>query len=60
MADGFTRRYGCKLLAWYEAHDSIDGARLRELQMKKWKRPWKLSEIERLNPNWNDLYDSLF
>ena len=60
MADSFTRRYGCKLLAWYEAHDSIDGARLRELQMKKWKRPWKLSEIERLNPNWNDLYDSLF
>ncbi len=60
MADGFTQRYGCKLLAWYEAHDSIDGARLRELQMKKWKRPWKLSEIERLNPNWNDLYDSLF
>jgi putative endonuclease len=60
VADGFTRRYGCKMLVWFEAHDSIDGARLRELQMKKWKRPWKLSEVERINPDWADLYESLF
>ena len=38
MVAGFTRRTGCKLLVWYEAHDSIEQARLRELQMKKWKR----------------------
>ena len=36
MVAGFTKRHGCKLLVWFEAHDSIDGARLRELQMKKW------------------------
>lgn len=60
LVDGFTKRYGCKILVWYEAHDSIDGARLRELQMKKWKRSWKLSEIERFNPEWADLYDKLF
>ena len=59
VADGFTRRYGCKMLVWFEAHDSIDGARLRELQMKKWKRPWKLSEVERMNPDWADLYETL-
>ena len=35
LAEGFSKRYGCKLLVWYEAHDTIDGARLRELQMKK-------------------------
>jgi putative endonuclease len=52
---GFTKRYGCKLLVWFEAHDSIDQARLRELQMKKWKRLWKLSEIEQANPDWDDL-----
>ncbi len=56
---GFTKRYGCKLLVWYEAYEDIQQARLRELQMKKWKRLWKLSEIERLNPDWADLYPSL-
>jgi len=58
--DGFTRRYGCKHLVWYEAHDDLDNARLRERQMKKWNRQWKLSEIERMNPDWNDLFESLF
>lgn len=57
---GFTRRYRCKLLVWYESHEELQQARLRELQMKKWKRLWKLSEIERLNPDWQDLYPALF
>jgi len=56
---GFTRKYGCKMLVWYEAHDGIDEARLRELRMKEWKRAWKLEAIERLNPNWDDLYDRI-
>jgi putative endonuclease len=56
---GFTRKYGCKLLVWYAAYDDIQQARLRELQMKKWKRLWKLSEIEQMNPEWRDLYPSL-
>ena len=57
---GFTRKYGCKLLVWYEAHDDIQDARLRELQMNKWKRQWKLREIERMNAGWEDLFASLF
>jgi putative endonuclease len=60
LVDGFTKRYGCRMLVWFEAYDSIGDARLRELLMKKWKRPWKLSEIERINPSWADLYDTLF
>ena len=56
---GFTRRYACKHLVWYEAHADLKQARLRELQMKKWKRLWKLSEIEQLNPEWDDLYPML-
>ena len=60
QVDGFTKRHGCHMLVWYEPHDSIDGARLREQQMKKWKRMWKLSEIERMNPGWADLYETLF
>jgi putative endonuclease len=56
---GFAHKYGCKLLVWYEAHEDLQQARLRELQMKKWKRLWKLSEIEQLNPEWRDLYPTL-
>ncbi len=59
VVPGFTRKHGCKLLAWYEAHDDLQEARLRDLRMKKWKRLWKLSEIERINPEWRDLYPTL-
>lgn len=56
---GFTKRYGCKLLVWYEHYDDLQEARHRELQMKKWKRQWKLSTIEGMNPEWRDLYPTL-
>ena len=56
----FTRRYGCKLLVWFEAYDDLQDARTRELQLKKWKREWKLQLIEKCNPDWLDLYPSLF
>ena len=59
VVEGFTKKYGCHLLVWYEAHDSIEGARQRELQMKEWKRAWKLREIEGLNPDWDDLSDRI-
>ena len=58
-ADSFTKRYGCKMLVWYEVHDGIEGARLRELQLKKWNRSWKLTTIEQMNPDWQDLFQSL-
>lgn len=59
LIPGFTRKHGCKLLVWYEAHDDLQDARLRELQMKKWKRLWKLHTIELRNPDWQDLYPTL-
>ncbi len=59
VVPGFTRNHGCKLLVWYEACDDLQGARLRESQMKKWKRLWKLSSIELTNPEWRDLYPTL-
>ena len=55
----FTARYGCKLLVWFEAHEDLQDARARELQIKKWKRDWKLELIERANPDWTDLYPAL-
>ena len=57
---GFTKRYGCKMLVWYEAYDDLEEARLRELRMKEWRRVWKRELIETMNPNWDDLYDTLF
>lgn len=59
VVPGFSKKHGCKLLVWYAAFDDIQQARLRELQMKKWKRTWKLSEIEQMNPDWQDLYLTL-
>ena len=52
----YSKEHDCKLLVWFEPHDDIQSARLRELQMKKWKRAWKLELIEKDNPEWNDLY----
>jgi len=60
MIAGFTKRYGCKRLVWFEAFADIQQARQRELQMKEWKRTWKVKRIEEKNFDWNDLYPSLF
>ncbi|HET7848305.1 MAG TPA: GIY-YIG nuclease family protein [Pseudolabrys sp.] len=56
---GFTRDYGVKQLVWYEAHDSRESALLRERQMKKWNRAWKLELIEAGNPQWRNLGENL-
>lgn len=60
VVPGFTKKYGCKLLVWFEAYDDLQEARLRELQMKEWKRAWKIRLIEEQNLDWEDLYPTLF
>jgi putative endonuclease len=55
LGQGFSKKHGCDLLVLYEAHDDLQVARHRELQMKKWKRDWKIELIERDNPQWKDL-----
>ena len=59
VAESFTRKHGCKLLVWYEVYDDLQEARQRELQMKRWKRLWKLSTIEQINTEWADLYPTI-
>jgi putative endonuclease len=59
LVPGFTKKHGCKLLVWFEVTEDLQAARLRELQMKKWKRLWKLREIESLNPDWRDLWPDI-
>jgi len=60
LVDGFSKEHDCTLLVWYEAHDDLQNARQRELQMKKWKRAWKVALVEASNPQWKDLYETLF
>lgn len=52
---GFTDRYGCKRLVWFEVGGDMDGAIAREKQLKNWRREWKLALIEKDNPAWRDL-----
>jgi putative endonuclease len=59
LIPGFTARYGCKMLVWYEVHDEMLVAIAREKQLKGGSRQKKLALIEALNPTWRDLYDEI-
>jgi putative endonuclease len=56
---GFTAKYGVAMLVWYEVHDTREGAKQRERQIKKWNRAWKIRLILASNPSWLDLYETL-
>ena len=56
---GFTAKYDVAQLVWFETHGTREGAKLREKQIKKWNRVWKLRLIEETNPDWDDLYETL-
>ncbi len=53
---GFSAKYGCNMLVWYEQHYEMNEAIGREKSIKGWKRAWKLALIEKDNPQWRDLY----
>lgn len=59
LADGFTKEHGVHRLVFIEFHDTMPSAILREKQMKKWRRAWKVELIERENPQWRDLYGEI-
>jgi putative endonuclease len=59
VVQGFSQKYNVHLLVWYEVHDAIEHAILREKQIKEWKRDWKLELIEKSNPTWKDLYSEI-
>jgi putative endonuclease len=59
MVRGFTRKYGIKLLVWFEQHPTMHSAITREKCIKKWNRAWKLELIEAANPDWRDLAEAL-
>ena len=59
LIDGFTKKYSVDKLVYFEVHNDINEAILREKQIKKWNRDWKINLIERSNPHWVDLYYEL-
>ncbi len=59
LVDGFTQKYSVDKLVYYETFDNIHDAIRREKCIKEWKRLWKLDLIEKRNPEWKDLYDTV-
>ncbi len=57
--EGFTKKYNVHNLVYYEIYQDVNEAILREKQMKKWNRQWKINLIEKNNPGWNDLYKKI-
>lgn len=59
LAEGFTKKYGVKMLVWYEQHETMESAIAREKAIKEWQRAWKIELIEKENLEWKDLYAEL-
>jgi putative endonuclease len=59
LVPGFTKRYGIKMLVYYERHDTAAAAIQREKNIKHWPREWKIDLILSMNPDWRDLYDEI-
>ena len=57
--EGFTNKYNVHTLVYYEVHNDIKKAIIREKQIKRWNRRWKLRLIEEMNSEWRDLYNEM-
>ncbi|MFZ3235003.1 MAG: GIY-YIG nuclease family protein [Stellaceae bacterium] len=56
---GFTAKYGIDRLVWFERHETLEAAMIRERRIKGWKRSWKIELIEQDNPHWIDRYPDI-
>jgi putative endonuclease len=59
LVEGFTEKYDVARLVYFEVFDDVEQAIHREKRLKKWPRAWKISLIEKDNPDWNDLYQEI-
>jgi len=57
--EGFTATHAVTQLVYFEQYDDINEALAREKQLKNWTRKWKQDLIEKENPYWRDLYESI-
>ena len=60
LTPGFSSKYQCKSLVWYERHESMTSAIQREKSIKRYRREWKLNLIEGFNPSWDDLFERCY
>ena len=56
----FVKKYNVTMLVWFEEWPLVSDAIQRETSLKRWPRKWKLELIEKVNPQWRDLYYGLF
>ncbi|MBY9067126.1 GIY-YIG nuclease family protein [Hyphomonas sp. WL0036] len=56
LFEGFSKKWGCTRLVWYEVHEEISAAIRREKSIKAYRRQNKLNAIENQNPDWKDLW----
>ena len=59
LVEGFSKKHGCKILVWFERHDTMGSAIMREKQIKAGNRKAKLALIEAYNPTWSDLFEDI-
>jgi putative endonuclease len=59
LGSAYCRKFGIKILVYAEWYDVIHDAIDREKRLKVWTREWKVALIERSNPQWHDLYETL-
>jgi putative endonuclease len=57
--EGFTDKYNCDKLVYFELLDSAEAALEREKQLKRWRREWKMNLIKEVNPELKDLYSEI-
>ena len=60
IVEGFTDKYNCIIVVFYEYHETIKEAIRREKQLKSWKREWKLRLIKKMNPELRDLWEDIY
>lgn len=59
VVEGFTKKYNLSKLVYYEVAGNIESAIMREKQLKKWHRQWKINLIKDFNPSFQDLYKKI-
>ncbi len=59
VVESFTKKYDVTNLVYFEQLENINEAIAREKQLKNWRRNWKVALIEKDNPSWKDLYNSI-
>ncbi|TCV94610.1 putative endonuclease [Luteibacter rhizovicinus] len=59
VVPGFSSRHGIHTLVWFERHETMESAILREKNLKGWRRVWKIELVEGENPEWRDLYPEI-